>query len=327
MSGSPSLTPLRLQHCTIYKVVQGVYIARPHEGSAAVSNAGIVALGNQTLVFDTFWLPTAAAELRQAAEELTGSPVRIVVNSHHHATHIGGNQIFDVDATIVATTTTRDLIAEHAPQQLAWHQHHHRSYLAELEAGVLNANGPSKQAAQYRYDQYQLLIDALPTMAVRLPDITFEHKIVFHGPQRRLEILSYGGGHTRSDTVLYLPEDGIIFMGDLLSTNHHPFLGDGDPGELPRILDLIARLNPVAIVPGHGDLGTLDDIQTMQSYLALLTETALTELAFQYEDEEELSQKVAKFTVPQVYANWAHPEYFNANLRFLYERVMTAYAD
>lgn len=327
MSGMTTRSTLSMQHCTIHKVVPGIYLAQPHAGGAAVSNAGIVALGNQTLIFDTFWTPAAACELRQAAEELTDAPVRIVVNSHHHAAHIGGNQVFDADATIIAATVTRKLMAEYAPQQLAWHRHHHRSHLAELEATVLNAKGSALRVAQAKYDQYQHLIAALPTMNLRLPDMTFEQQMVLHGSQRSVEIISYGGGHTSSDTILYLPDDGIIFMGDLLSINRHPFLGDGDPGELPRILDLITRLNPHAIIPGHGDMGALADIQTMQSYLAMLTETALTELAFQYEDEAELSQKVAKFTVPKLYADWESPEYFNANLHFLYKRVMTAYAD
>ncbi|MCB0124626.1 MAG: MBL fold metallo-hydrolase, partial [Caldilineaceae bacterium] len=327
MGGVSTLSPLSLEHCTIHRVVQGVYIAQPRVGGAAASNAGIVALGNQTLVFDTFWLPKAAAELRQAAEDLTNAPVRLVVNSHHHATHIGGNQVFDGETAIIAATMTRNLIAEHAPTQLAWHQHHHLSHLAELEASVLNAKGKQKDAAQQTYDQYQHLIGALPTIRVRLPDLTFEQHMVLHGSKRRVEVISYGGGHTHSDTILYLPDDGVIFMGDLLSTKRHPFLGDGDPGELPRILDLIARLNPLAIIPGHGDIGTVEDIQTMQTYLATLTETALTELAFQYGDEEEIYQKITRFAVPKLYQDWAKPEYFSANLRFLYERVMTAYAD
>ncbi len=324
---SSPVTLSSLHHCTIHQLVQGVYVAEPIVGRGAAGNAGIVALGNQTLVFDTFWTPHAALELRQAAEELTNAPVKLVVNSHYHAGHTGGNQVFDPATTIIATTITRQLIAEHGPQQLAWHQHHHRSRLAELEAVVLNAKGLAQLAAQQAYDEYCQLIDALPTMTVRLPDMTFDQYMTIHGTDRRLEIITYGGGHTQSDTILYLPDDGIIFMGDLLTTKRHPFLCDGDPGELPRILDLITRLNPLAIIPGHGNISTLADVHAMQKYLALLTETAMTELAFQYEDEQVVSQKVAKFTVPAHYKDWANPEFFNTNLHFLYQRVMTAYAD
>jgi glyoxylase-like metal-dependent hydrolase (beta-lactamase superfamily II) len=316
-----------LHHCTIHKVGQGVYVAQPIAGRGAAGNAGIIALGDQTLVFDTFLTPAAALELRQVAAELTNTPVKLVVNSHYHAAHTGGNQVFDPATTIIATTATRQLIAEQAPQHLAWHQHHYRSRLAELEATILNAKGTAQQAAQQIYDQYCHLVDALPTMTCRPPDMTFDQHLVIYGAERRLEMMTYGAGHTQSDTILYLPDDGIIFMGDLLSTMRHPFLCDGDPGELPRILDLIARLNPTALIPGHGGISTLADIQAMQSYLALLTETALTELAFQYEDEKELSQKVAKFAVPARYKDWANPEFFNTNLHFLYQRVMTAYAD
>jgi glyoxylase-like metal-dependent hydrolase (beta-lactamase superfamily II) len=316
-----------LQHCIISKIGQGIYAAQPIAGQGAACNAGIIALGNQTLVFDTFLTPTAALELRQAAEELTNAPVKLVVNSHYHASHIGGNQVFDPTTTVMATTATRQLMAEYGPQQIAWHHHHHQSRLAELEAAALNAKGAAQAVAQQQVAQYRQLIVALPQMIVRLPDMTFDQHMILHGSERRVEIRTYGGGHTQSDTILYLPDDGIVFLGDLLSTKRHPFLCDGDPGELPRILDLITRLDPVAIVPGHGDVGTLADIQAMQSYLAMLTETALTELAFQYEDDKELDQKVAHFAVPTRYREWGNPEFFNANLHFLYQRVMTAYAD
>jgi len=316
-----------LHHCTIYQLGQGVYVAEPIAGRGAAGNAGIIALGGQTLIFDTFLTPNAAAELCQAAEALTNAPVKLVVNSHYHAGHTGGNQAFDPATTIISTTTTRQLMAIHAPQQLAWHQHHHRSRLAELEAATFNAKGAEQVAAQQRVDEYTYLIDALPHMAVRLPDMTFEQDMVIHGTDRRLEIITYGGGHTQSDTILYLPDDGIAFVGDLLSTMRHPFLGDGDPGELPRILDLITRLDPTTIIPGHGKIGTLAEVQAMQSYLAQLTETAMTELAFQYEDDQVVSQKVAKFAIPAYYKDWANPEFFNINLHFLYQRLMTAYAD
>lgn len=324
---SSPVTLSSLHHCTIHQLVQGVYVAEPLAGSGASGNAGIIALGDQTLVFDTFGMPRAAMELRQAAEALTTSSVKLVVNSHYHTGHTGGNQVFDPATTIIATTTTRQLIAEHAPQQLAWHQHHYRSRLAELEAAVLNAKGSAQLAAQQTFDEYCQFVDALPTMAVRLPDMTFDQYMAIHGADRRLEIITYGGGHTQSDTILYLPDDGILFVGDLLTTKRHPFLCDGDPGELPRILDLITRLNPIAIIPGHGHISTLADVQAMQAYLALLTETAMTELAFQYEDDQVVSQKVAKFAIPAHYKEWSNPEFFNINLHFLYQRVMTAYAD
>ena len=316
-----------LKHCCIQEIAHGVYIAQPNAGGGAASNAGIIALGDATIIFDSMLTIAAATELRKAAELLTGTPIKMVINSHHHEDHVGGNQVFDPVVDIVSTAHTRRLMTEQRPQQMAWHKHHAQSRLAELEAALANATEGNKESAQNAYAEYQQIIAELDTMVVRLPNVTFEQQMCFYGSDRRVEINTYGGGHTQSDTILHLPDDGIVFMGDLLTTRNHPFLSDGDPGELPRILDIISLLNPTQIVPGHGPVSSIDDIQAMQAYLALLTETALTELAFQFEDEIELEQKVTTFQIPTIYKDWGRPNYFISNLRFLYQRVMNAYAD
>ncbi|GCE23698.1 MBL fold metallo-hydrolase [Dictyobacter kobayashii] len=91
------------------QVAEGIYAAIVKEGAGAWGNAGIVDLGGQTLVFDTFNTPQAAQNLRAIAEQITGHAVTYVVNSHHHSDHISGNQVFE-GATIFATDTTFDLM-------------------------------------------------------------------------------------------------------------------------------------------------------------------------------------------------------------------------
>ena len=316
-----------LHHCSIQEITQGVYVAKPIAGKGAASNAGIVALGDYTLIFDTFLTPPAALELRQAAELLTGTPIKLVVNSHHHLDHVGGNQVFDVTTDLLATTTTRHLLETESYATLRQRRAQATETLALLEQKVTTAKGMARQSAEAALNQHKALMAALPEMTIRLPNLTFTDRLVIHGTQRQAEVITFGGGHTQNDTILYLPADRVVFMGDLLSVKVHPFLSDGDPGELPRILDAVKRLAPAQLVPGHGEVGTLAEIQQMQSYLAVLTEGALTELAFQFEDEAELANKIARFPIPKLFMGWERPENFAANLRFLYQRVMAAYAE
>ena len=74
----------------------------------------------KTLVYDPFMTPEAARELRVVAEELTGRPVSIVVNSHYHNDHIRGNQVFLPIANVISTSWTRDQIAKSEPEEQAW---------------------------------------------------------------------------------------------------------------------------------------------------------------------------------------------------------------
>jgi len=316
-----------LHHCSIREIAPGVYVARPLAGGGAASNAGIVALGDYTLIFDTFLTPVAALELRQAAALLTETPITLVVNSHHHLDHVGGNQIFAADADFVATIKTRQLLEQETTAALAQRRTQADATLAQLEEKAASTRGAARQSITAALEQQRVLMSELPTMTIHLPNVTFTDRLVLHGTRRQAEVITFGGGHTQSDTILYLPAEQVVFMGDLLSVKCHPFLADGDPGELPRILDAVQRLAPTQVVPGHGEVGSITELQLMQSYLAVVTEGALTELAFQFEDEAELANKIARFPVPRLFAGWERADIFPTNLHFLYQRVMAAYAE
>src|SRR5438270_10832420 len=80
------------KHFRINELAEGVYAAISTNEGSAVGNAGIVDLGDQTLVFDTFMTPMAAQDLRAAAESLTGNSIAYAFNSHWHNDHIPANQ-------------------------------------------------------------------------------------------------------------------------------------------------------------------------------------------------------------------------------------------
>ncbi|MEZ4615010.1 MAG: hypothetical protein R2867_05780 [Caldilineaceae bacterium] len=62
-----------------------------------------------------------------------------------------------------------------------------------------------------QYADHRAFLQALPTMVLRLPNVTYNQQLLIHGRDRRLEIITYGGGHTQSDSVLHLPDDGIFW--------------------------------------------------------------------------------------------------------------------
>ena len=260
----------------LQQLAKGVYFALETPTRGAGANAGIVDLGGHLLLFDTFATPEAAAELRTAAETLTGQPVRTVVNSHAHPAHTQGNNAFGADVDIISTHQTRQLL--------------------------------------------------VPT-TTRLPNVTFEKSLILHGSQRSVEVISYGGGHTQSDAILWLPQERIAFMGDLLTVNCHPFLGDGDPGEVNRTLDLMRVLRPAQVLPGHGLAGTMANLEAMGNYINSLAELALTELTYRVDSTTNLETTIAQVSVPHAFAIWARPELFRTNLRFLHQRLIAAYAD
>lgn len=302
------------RHFTLESLAPGVYAAIIVPGTGAWGNAGIVDLGGAALVFDTFLTPAPARELRAAAEALTGSPVRLVVNSHYHMDHTYGNAEFP-GAVVIATEITRDLIAERGGKLLE-QVRADRQVLDELEAEMRAEQDAARRADKAQeLGEWRALDAAASEMTLRLPDITFAGSMVLHGTQRRVELLTYGGGHTPSDAFLYLPAERIAFMGDLVPVRTHPsFAGDAD--EWQRILERVAQLDIATLVPGHGSVGTLADCATTRRYIADLQALA-ADVARAGGNEDA----AAALPVPASYADWDAPSVFPENMRFLYRRA------
>ena len=201
-----------MEHYRLREVAEGAWAAIASPEGNARANAGIVDLGDATLVFDTFMDPAPARALQADAARLTGREPSIVVNSHWHPDHVRGNRVFE-GAEIVATARTKALVEEQE---------------AELT-----------------------------------PTTTFEGE----RDLGRARLLTYGGGHTESDAFLYLPDDGVAFVADLVVIDTHPWVGHGDVRRWLEILARLEELDLVALVPGHGPVGLSDDIALMRAYL------------------------------------------------------------
>jgi cyclase len=202
---------LGYRHFSLVEVHDGVHAAIARDGGWAVGNAGIVDLGGRILVFDSFVNQNVAAELKVVAEERLRGRVEFVVNSHRHGDHVKGNQAFK-GARIVATTKTRDAMAKLKSTSYSPPDELRRSYEEELSKVLSDPTSPD-----FELDEGYMRghLDGLPTLEFTLPDLTFESSLRVHGDTRTAEIVSFGGGHTESDSLLYLPEDGVAFLGDL----------------------------------------------------------------------------------------------------------------
>jgi glyoxylase-like metal-dependent hydrolase (beta-lactamase superfamily II) len=207
------------------------------EDGWAGCNAGIVDLGDRTLVFDTFESPKAAKDLRDAAESLTGRKVHTVINSHPHNDHIWGNQVYSAEVDIISTTKTRDLIAVEGPMEVQGYSDSSQQRLEALEAQlVIERDEMSRSHLRTYIPYYQAILATLPVLQLRLPNLTFTGDLTFNGPKRSAKLITFDGGHSKSDAILHLPDDGIVFMADLLFIDVHPYFPDGDPEEIQHIL-------------------------------------------------------------------------------------------
>ncbi len=308
------------EHFVVEQIAAGVYAAIAREGGAAFSNAGIVDLGDRTLIFDSFETPRAAEDLQLMAEQLTGRPASYVVNSHFHPDHWFGNQVFADRATLIATPETRDRMFEVAAQvgQYKKEPATLRAIIREDEARLeTEVDERRRSALLLTIARWRYALDSLPTLDFRFPDQTFDQRLVFHGSERTAELICKGGGHTASDAFLVLPADKVLFMGDLGFFQREPFMTDCDPQAWLLQLDAMEGADIEIFVPGHGPLGAKPDIAAQKQYMIMLQ--ALVAHILQHGGSLE---EVMEQPLPSPFDHWStEGTPLASNVRVLFEHL------
>jgi len=295
----------RFRHFTLEPLADGVWatlfeIAPPAPDAWSISNAGIVDLGGRTLVFDTFMTSAAAAELKMAAEELTGRPPEIAVLSHGHNDHAWGASQFP-EATVVSSARTRAQFVAEGAAEVEEYRRVLDERLAFWNDAAHGDDALAREDAPFYLPYWQGLADSLPTLQLRFPDVTIEGRLDLHGTTRRVELMTVGRAHTEGDLVMVLPDERIAFCGDVLFVGCHPYLGDGDLDGLRRALTLLGASGADRFVPGHGPVGRAAELATLAAYL---------------DDVEGLATVADGVAIPDAYRSWGLRALFAANLRF-----------
>jgi cyclase len=165
-------------------------------------------------------------QFMEAIRSATRQEIKFLINTHHAFDHSSANQQFaEKGATIISSGRCREYLAEIGAKKIA-------------EMGTRNEE----------------LRELTRGMKVMLPDITFDHRLSLHLGSQLVELISVGHCHSFGDIIAYLPEEAIVFAGDLLLHKNHPNIRDGNMDNWIQALDLIYGMPVEYIVPGHGGI-------------------------------------------------------------------------
>ena len=311
-----------IENFSIQELAPGVWAAIQNDQfGKAICNAGIIDLGDKTLVYDPFMTPGAARELRAVAEQLTGRPVSIVVNSHYHNDHIRGNQEFLPIATVISTSWTREQIAKSEPEEQAWEKRHAPALLKAARKMYAMGHGSDRDELPMWIGYYEGMTESMHELRITLPEIVFTDSLWLVGSARRVKLEEFKNCHTGSDIVLYLPGEQIAFMGDLLFVQRHPWLADGDPANWQLTLKKWCENSTVkTFVPGHGPVCDKQGVKSLHDYLGKIQELAATA------DNDSLQSRLLLQPVPAPYQNWFFNRFYEPNMKFLFTRNRNATA-
>jgi glyoxylase-like metal-dependent hydrolase (beta-lactamase superfamily II) len=211
----------------------------------AGGNIGVSAGADGVLVVDDEFLPLAD-KIKAAIKALSpAGKLAFLVNTHWHGDHTGGNSAFGKEATIVAQLNVRKRLM--APQE---------------------GNGRTTEAA--------------PKEA--LPIVTFEDGVTLWFNGEEIEVVHVPHGHTDGDSIIFFKGSNVVHMGDQFFNGMFPFIdvssGGDVAGYVKNVADTLARIPADAkIIPGHGPLGTVDDLKKFHTMLAKTVDFVRQEIA------------------------------------------------
>ncbi|GED67411.1 hypothetical protein BRE01_11130 [Brevibacillus reuszeri] len=164
-----------------------------------------------------------------------------------------------------------------------------------------------------------LTMDAsLSSVVPTPPTITFDGSLTLHGSKRTAVLIAMGNGHSACDSVLYLPDDQVMFAADLLFVQSHPSVQTGNAKEWIKILGQMNDQSFHKVVPGHGPVGEKKDVLALRQYLLELVEKAQALHVVTCSLEQ-----IAIPSVPEPYAEWNVSSLYRQNLQHLLHQLPT----
>ncbi len=193
-------------------------------------NTGVVVGDDAVMVVDTQPTPKLAQAVIEQIRSVTDKPIKYVVMTHYHAVRSLGASAYE-GAQIICSEATRELIVERAPQD----------YKSELQ----------------RFPRLFQAADTIPGLTS--PTVTFGDRMSLWLGKLQVDLIHAGRGHTKGDTVVWLPTENTLFAGDLVENEVTPYAGDGHFGDWPKTLRRLADMHAEALLPGRGDPAVGDD--------------------------------------------------------------------
>ena len=240
-----SSADLAEQTSTLEELAPGV-LAFTAEGDP---NVGAVIGRDAVLAVDARATPTAALEWLDVLRGVTNLPVRYLVLTHYHAVRTLGASAFGADWVIAHETTRRWI----------------------LERGAQDFESETRRFPRLFRD-----VESIPGLTH--PNVGFADALTLLLGDREVQLRYLGGGHTSGDAVVWLPEERVLFAGDLVEARAAPYMGDASvEAWSSSTLDALGALAPAALVPGRGPALRGDDVGTAiaetRDYLRTLWET------------------------------------------------------
>ncbi|CAG1017587.1 Metallo-beta-lactamase type 2 [Burkholderiaceae bacterium] len=245
-AAAPPLPPMKVVQVSPHAYfVQGESALGSPRNANFISNAGFIVTDDSVVVIDALGSPALARELLRQIGRITPKPVSHVVLTHYHADHVYGLQVFkQAGATILANRRGLDYL--------------------NSETAQLRLQASRQELAPW--------IDAETRLVAADRWLDGDVELMVGGT--RLQLKAVGPSHTPDDMVVFMPDEGVLYAGDLVFRGRIPFVGQADSKHWIVALDQLLAFDARVIVAGHGPYSTSprEDLRLTRDYIAFLRE-------------------------------------------------------
>ncbi|WP_311029783.1 MBL fold metallo-hydrolase [Mesorhizobium koreense] len=187
-------------------------------------NTGVIIGEDSVMIVDAQATPRLAGKVIEKIRTVTDKPIKYVVLSHYHAVRVLGASAYDA-SEIIMSDVARAQVAERGKED--W----------DSEFG--------------RFPRLFEGHESIPGLT--WPSLTFSDRMTVYMGKRRVDLMFLGRAHTAGDIVAYVPDENVMFTGDIVEYKSACYCGDGHFSDWPTTLEAVRAFGPDAIAPGRGD--------------------------------------------------------------------------
>jgi len=226
------------------------------------------------IIVDTTGNADAAEDLKKAVIHYTQKEPSFIVITHFHMDHLMGTSLFDKSTQIMTSDRTLKNIQIEGKKRI---EEFKKMDLKEMEDSLETETNEEKRK-EIENDLKFLKTVRSDDFSLREPNLTFKEGCAIYGKDNSVQLRAFSKAHTNGDVILYVPEEKVLFAGDLLFSRSDPWLGSGDPEGWISVNEKLMAMDFKICVPGHGQLASKEEFTLENKYIKELLELVKKQL-------------------------------------------------